>query len=158
MSAVLDVRDMLGDSGQVTAQVQPDLPSIHTDATRIVQALTAVVQTALRLTDQNHVSVRASAPPYVDQVCIEIESSGGGLPSDERERLFEAFKTVELARRHGSLGLGLSLAKSLIEIHGGTIAVETSPSGATVFRINLPVRADKGEMQQRLASRPQLGD
>jgi signal transduction histidine kinase len=56
------------------------------------------------------------------------------------------------------LGLGLSLAKSLIEIHGGTIAVETSPSGATVFRIHLPVRADKGEMQQRLASRPQLGD
>jgi signal transduction histidine kinase len=158
MSAVLDVRDMLGDAGQVTAQVQPDLPSIHADATRIVQALTAVVQTAMRLTDQGHVSVRASAPPYVDQVCIEIESSGGGLPSDERERLFEAFKTVELARRHGSLGLGLSLAKSLIEIHGGTIAVETSPSGATVFRIHLPVRADKGEMQQRLASRPQLGD
>ena len=50
---------------------------------------------------------------------IDIESSGRGVPSEELEKVFEAFKYADRARRMGSLGLGLSLAKSIVELHQG---------------------------------------
>ncbi|MBC7018107.1 ATP-binding protein, partial [Salmonella enterica] len=63
--------------------------------------------------------------------------------------------SAESARRHGGLGLGLQLARSILEIHGGTIEVDNTDRGGMVFRIWLPVHNDRASIRAR-ASKPTL--
>jgi signal transduction histidine kinase len=140
MSAVLDARDLVGTPDvHVVGEVQPGMPPAHVDSLRMVQALTAVITTAVRFTDKGAVNVRATYAG--ERLRIDVETAGRGLPADEREKIFEAFKYADKARRHGGLGLGLALARSIIEIHGGSIDVDNLQGGGVVFHVWLPVPA-----------------
>jgi signal transduction histidine kinase len=154
MASVLEARDLaVGTDVQIQGEVQPGMPTLLLDGTRIVQALTAVVMTAARFTDKGVVPVRATLPDRGERLRVEVETSGEGLPVGEREKIFDAFKSAESARRHGGLGLGLQLARSILEIHGGSIEVDTTDRGGMVFRIWLPVHNDGAAIRAR-ASRP----
>ena len=154
MSSVLEARDLaVGTDVKIQGEVQPGMPTLLVDGTRIVQALTAVVMTAARFTDKGVVPVRATLPDTGERLRIEVETSGEGLPVGEREKIFDAFKSAESARRHGGLGLGLQLARSILEIHGGTIEVDNTDRGGMVFRVWLPVRNDRASIRAR-ASKP----
>ena len=143
MSAVLDVRDLGLPAGiEVVAEVQPGLPRVFVDPSRIAQALNGVISSAVRFTDKGVVQVRATWPSGLDRVRIDIETSGRAMPAGERERIFEAFRYSDKARRHGSLGLGLSLARSIVEIHHGTLDVDTLDGGAMVFHVWIPLPPD----------------
>jgi signal transduction histidine kinase len=156
MSSVLEARDLaVGTDVQIQGEIQPGMPTLLVDGTRIVQALTAVVMTAARFTDKGVVPVRATLPDTGARLRIEVETSGEGLPVGEREKIFDAFKSAESARRHGGLGLGLQLARSILEIHGGTIEVDNTDRGGMVFRIWLPVQNDRASIRAR-ASKPTL--
>lgn len=168
MSAVLEARDLaVGTDVQITGEIQPGMPTLLVDGTRIVQALTAVVMTGVRFSDKGIVPVRATIPPRSEEaleererIKIEVETSGEGLPVAEREKIFDAFKNVESARRQGGLGLGLQLARAIVEIHGGTIEVDNTDQGGIgtngmVFRIWLPVHTDQDVIRAR-ASRPAI--
>ncbi len=156
MSSVLEARDLaVGTDVKIQGEVQPGMPTLLVDGTRIVQALTAVVMTAARFTDKGVVPVRATLPDTGERLRIEVETSGEGLPVGEREKIFDAFKSAESARRHGSLGLGLQLARSILEIHGGTIEVDNTDRGGMVFRVWLPVQNDRASIRAR-ASKPAL--
>lgn len=134
MSAVLDARDLgAGGRVEVVGEVQPGIPRSTMDALRVVQALSSVILSAMRFTEEDGtVVVRATF--RADVLRIDVETSARGLPEGEREKLFEAFKDADKARRHGALGLGLSLARSIVELHGGSIEV-TSEEERMVFRI-----------------------
>jgi len=156
MSLVLEARDLaVGTDVKIQGEVQPGMPTLLVDGTRIVQALTAVVMTAARFTDKGVVPVRATLPDTGERLRIEVETSGEGLPVGEREKIFDAFKSAESARRHGGLGLGLQLARSILEIHGGTIEVDNTDRGGMVFRVWLPVRNDRASIRAR-AAKPTL--
>ena len=73
----------------------------------------------------------------------------------EREKIFDAFKSAESARRQGGLGLGLQLARSIVEIHGGSIEVDSTGGGGMIFRLWLPLANDRNAIRTR-ASRPTL--
>ncbi|MEO8876538.1 MAG: HAMP domain-containing sensor histidine kinase, partial [Polyangiaceae bacterium] len=142
-SAVLDIRDLgLPQGVEVMAEIQPGLPRVFIDPARVVQALNGVISSAVRFTDKGTVQVRATWPSGADRIRIEIETTGRGIPAGERERIFEAFRFSDKARRHGSLGLGLSLARSIVELHQGTIEVETLQGGGMVFHVWLPLPPD----------------
>jgi signal transduction histidine kinase len=157
MSAVLEARDLsVGSEVKIQAEIQPGMPTLMIDGVRIVQALTAVVMTAARFSDKGIVPVRATMPADSgERLRIEVETSGEGLPVAEREKIFDAFKSVESARRQGGLGLGLQLARSIVEIHLGTIEVDNAGHGGVIFRIWLPVNSDSSIIRAR-ASRPTL--
>ncbi len=156
MSSVLEARDLaVGTDVQIKGEIQPGMPTLLVDGTRIVQALTAVVLTAVRFSDKGIVPVRATLPDIADRLRIEVETSGEGLPVSEREKIFDAFKSAESARRHGALGLGLQLARSIIEIHAGTIEVDSTETGDMVFRVWLPVSNDRASIRAR-ASKPSV--
>ncbi|MEO6419200.1 MAG: ATP-binding protein, partial [Polyangiaceae bacterium] len=139
MSAVLDARDLaVVTEVQVEGEVAADLPKVYIDPERIVQALTAVISSAVRFTDKGGVHVLATRPGPSDRLLVAVETSGKGLPVEERDKIFEAFKYADKARLHGSLGLGLALARHIIEIHGGEIEVDTSKEGGLAFRVWLP--------------------
>jgi signal transduction histidine kinase len=154
MSAILDARD-LGAGGtrvSVVGEVQPAIPRHRMDALRIVQALGSVISSAVRFTEEDGtVVVRATF--RADLLRIDVETAGRGLLEGEREKLFEAFKDADKARRHGALGLGLSLARSLIELHEGTIDV-TSEEERMVFQIALRLPHDGTTDPRRVSNRP----
>jgi signal transduction histidine kinase len=153
MSSVLEARDLaVGTDVQIKGEIQPGVPTLLADGSRIVQALTAVVMTAVRFSDKGIVPVRATLPGEGGRLRVEVETSGEGLPVAERERIFNAFTSAQSARRQGGLGLGLQLARSIVEIHGGTIEVDTT-EGGMVFRLWLPITSNRDSIRAR-ASRP----
>jgi len=150
MSSVLEARDLaVGTDVQILGEIQPDMPTLMVDGTRMVQALTAIVMTAARFSDKGVVAVRATLPDTADRLRVEVETSGEGLPVGEREKIFDAFKSAESARRHGALGLGLQLARSILEIHGGSIEMDNTDRGGMVFRVWLPVENDRASIRAR---------
>jgi len=101
------------------------------------QALQNMVDNALKFTRSGEVVVTATA--HQAQVEIAVRDTGSGIPSRDLPRIFERFYKVDRARagEPGS-GLGLSIARHLIELQGGTIVAESSPGTGTVVRVRLP--------------------
>ena len=144
MSAVLDTRDLaVGSNVEIVAEIQPGVPRLYADGARLVQALTAVIQSAVRFTQQGTVHVRATLPASSGALRVDVESSGRTAPGTEPEKLFDAFRDTDRARRHGSLGLGLSLARSILELHGGAIEVAVTKLGGTIFHLTIPIEAER---------------
>lgn len=102
------------------------------------QALQSIVDNALKFTRSGEVVVTAT--PYHGQVEIAVRDTGLGIPPRDLPRIFERFYKVDRARggQPGS-GLGLSIARHLIELQGGTIAAESTPGAGTVVRVRLPL-------------------
>jgi signal transduction histidine kinase len=76
---------------------------------------------------------------------IAVEDDGPGIPETERERIFEPFYRLDRSRDRttGGFGLGLSIARKAVELHGGTIAAGVSVLGGARFVVTLPVRPAK---------------
>jgi signal transduction histidine kinase len=139
MPAVLDARELTaGMLVEITGEIQPGVPRILADASRLAQGLTAIVLVAARFAEKGHVVVRAAMPVGGEQLRIDVEVTGRGISAADREKIFEAFKHADRARRHGSLGLGPLLARAIVELHGGAIDVKTTEAGGTVFHVWVP--------------------
>ena len=157
MSSVLEARDLaVGTDVQIEGEIQPGMP--HAARRRHAHRAGAHRgrddRRALHRQGRRPRASHASRRPG-ERLRIEVETSGEGLPVGEREKIFDAFKSAESARRHGGLGLGLQLARSILEIHGGTIEVDNTDRGGMVFRVWLPVRNDRASIRAR-ASKPTL--
>ena len=72
---------------------------------------------------------------------ITIDDDGPGIPPDQREEVFNAFKRLDTSRNQneGNTGLGLSIARDIIRSHGGEIRLEESPLGGLRARVQIPV-------------------
>ena len=139
MSSVFDARELtLGMKVEITGEIQPGVPRILVDPSRLTQGLTAIILVASRFAENGHVVVRAAMPSKGEQMRIDVEVTGRGISATDREKIFDAFKHADRARRHGSLGLGPSLARAIVELHGGGIDVETTEAGGTVFHVWVP--------------------
>jgi signal transduction histidine kinase len=139
MPAVLDVKELTaGMKVDITGEIQPGVPRILVDPARLTQGLTAIILVATRFAENGHVMVRATMPAKGEQMRIDVEVTGRGISPAEREKIFDAFKHADRARRHGSLGLGPSLARAIVELHGGGIDVDTTEAGGTVFHVWVP--------------------
>lgn len=125
-------------SVHIVGEVQPGVPRILADPERLVQALMAIILVAARFADRGHVVVRAGTPSDGRELRIDVEVTGRSTSAEDREKVFEAFKHADRVRRHGSLGLGPSLARAIVELHGGKVEVETTEAGGTVFHVWVP--------------------
>ncbi len=139
MPAVLDAKELtVGMNVDISGEIQPGVPRILVDPARLTQGLTAIILVAARFAEHGHVVVRAGMPSKGEQMRIDVEVTGRGISAADREKIFDAFKHADRARRHGSLGLGPSLARAIVELHGGGIDVETTEAGGTVFHVWVP--------------------
>ncbi|MGE5251273.1 MAG: sensor histidine kinase [Bacteroidota bacterium] len=114
--------------------------SISADANKIAIALSNLVKNALTFTNENgHVLIRVDIVPGFVQV--SVRDDGIGIPAADLPHIFERFFQVEshLTRRYGGMGLGLSVAKSMIEMHGGRIWAESTEGKGSTFTFLLPV-------------------
>ena len=120
----------------LTTQVDADARSIVGDADRLEQALQNLAANALRHTpDEGH--IRLTAKRQADAVVLTVHDNGPGIPSEHLPLIFDRFYKADLSRKAaGGSGLGLSIVKAIVELHGGTISVRND-NGA-VFEVRLP--------------------
>jgi signal transduction histidine kinase len=138
-SAVLEARGLaVGLDVDITGEIQPGVPRIFVDASRLAQALKAMILVATRFADHGHVVVRGALPAIEERLRIDVEVTGRVIAAADRKKVFDAFTHADRARRHGSLGLGPSLARAIVAMHGGGIDVETTEAGGTVFHMWVP--------------------
>ncbi len=129
------------------SKLAPDLPPIQADAHRIQQVLLNLLANAIRHTPP-HGSISVSATPTAeDEIEIRICDTGSGIPPGELDHVFDRFYRVGQAREAsgGGAGLGLSIAKALVEAHGGRIRAENAPAGGACFEVVLPCHASRDE-------------
>jgi signal transduction histidine kinase/CheY-like chemotaxis protein len=110
------------------------------DPGRLVQALSNVLTNAAKYT-QTHGRIRVRAEERGDTVAVEITDNGAGISADLLPRVFDLFTQSEhtLDRAQGGLGIGLSIVKSLIEMHGGECVARSAGVGqGSTFEITLP--------------------
>ncbi len=113
---------------------------VEADRDKIDLALSNLIRNALTFTDPGgQVGVKAEGEG--GYVKVFVVDTGIGIPSGEIDRIFDRFYQVEshLTRRHGGMGLGLSIAKSMIEMHNGQIWVESKEGTGSLFSFSLPV-------------------
>jgi signal transduction histidine kinase len=145
MPAVLEAQELMVTGGvRVVGEIQPGVPRILADPERLSQALKAIILVAGRFADRGPVVVRAAMPAEARELRIDIEVTGERASVGDREKVFDAFKHADRVRRHGSLGLGPSLARAIVELHGGKVAVETREAGRTVFHVWIPCERRRG--------------
>ncbi len=125
----------------LTTEIEGEIPSIHMDSARILQVIDNLLENAIRHTPSGSaVTVRASMMPSTDEVMVAVEDTGEGIPSDLIGTIFDRFRRADpsRARSTGGAGLGLAIAKNLVEAHGGRIEAENRSGGGTSFRFTIP--------------------
>lgn len=111
---------------------------IQADATRIQQVLWNVLGNALKFTPAGGRVTVQTQNPEPGRIELSIADTGIGLAAEDLERIFAAFEQVGKEAGKGSLGLGLAISRSIVELHGGSIAASSAGLGkGTVFRIRL---------------------
>ncbi len=120
--------------------VAPDtLPSVSVDVERMTQVLDNLVANALRFTTEGEIVL--SGTNQDGTVTLHVADSGTGIPPEELDHIFDRFYKVDRSRhRDGQAqsGLGLAIAKAIVEAHDGTISAESTPGEGTRFTIQLP--------------------
>lgn len=121
----------------LAAHVEPDLPAALVDAHRIEQVLLNILANALRHTPAGGTIELRAARAEDTEIELSVSDSGPGIPADDLTRVFDRFYRADPAREGAGAGLGLSIAKALVEAHGGRIWAENRPEGGASFVIRL---------------------
>jgi len=126
-------------------RLAPELPMyVAGDDTRLRQVVLNLISNALKFTSSGEVVLSAGVERRDETSCciaIEVRDTGIGIASDQLPRLFSSFNQADasISRRFGGTGLGLAISKRLVELMGGTIAVESKPGEGTRFRFTVPL-------------------
>jgi signal transduction histidine kinase len=128
------------DSGlSLETAIDPAIPALLVDANRIEQALLNLLANAIRHTPEGgRIELRADRTSD-SEVTLSICDTGSGVAPEDLERIFERFYCADPAREGAGAGLGLSIARALVEAHGGRIWAENRPEGGACFKIILPI-------------------
>ena len=121
----------------VAVECPADIGALNADPRRLKQALYNLVSNALKFTPPGG-RITLSAQRADDTVRLSVADDGIGIAPEHHARVFEKFARVDLGRREGGVGLGLSLVKSLVELHGGTVELESAPDSGTRITCRLP--------------------
>jgi signal transduction histidine kinase len=126
-------------------EIAPGLPPVSADRDRIRQVLVNLLTNANEYC-QEGATIQVTVGRIGAEVEIAVIDDGPGIPSDQLEHIFERFTRGDagMTQRVGGTGLGLAISKSLVELHGGTIAAESTPGKGSTFRFRLPLATAAG--------------
>ncbi|HNR06731.1 MAG TPA: tetratricopeptide repeat protein [Saprospiraceae bacterium] len=124
---------------RIENSIARDIPLVKGDENRLQQILFNFVGNAIKFTDQGKITVTAEVKDK--QVEIRVEDTGIGIPEDKIDAIFKSFEQLDGSdtRLQGGTGLGLAVTKQLVELHGSTIEVKSSPGKGSTFSFRLPV-------------------
>ncbi len=125
----------------LTLECDPHIGTIEADESRIKQVLLNLISNAIKFTPEGgkiqlHAERRGDAT-----LVLEVSDSGIGISKDDQEKIFSPFVQLQKTQRHTGAGLGLSLVKSIIELHGGQVLLDSDTNKGTRITCILPLRA-----------------
>jgi signal transduction histidine kinase/CheY-like chemotaxis protein len=138
--AVVAVRPLYESQGlYLETEIAPDLPSIFCDSTRVRQVVLNLLSNAGRFTKQGGVRVKAWCDESL--VVVSVADTGPGIPQEAQERIFEPFQQLDgsVSRCYGGSGLGLSISRRFVEMHGGRMWLESGTGVGATFYFSLPL-------------------
>ncbi len=141
-TAVRSIRNQFEERGlYVEADLDDNLPNIFGDSNRIAQILVNLLSNAYKYTPEGGATVRARK--IANTIQIDVIDTGLGISEEDQDKLFSRFFRAEdsAVRKQSGTGLGLNITKSLVEMHGGEIWVESEPNNGTTVSFTLPLPA-----------------
>ncbi|MBR9970452.1 PAS domain-containing sensor histidine kinase [Magnetospirillum sulfuroxidans] len=125
---------------RLRSEIEPDLPVFHGDRRRCLQILVNLLSNAVKFTPEGG-SVTVSAAHENTGICLRVTDTGIGMSESEIQLALEPFRQVDgsLSRQYEGTGLGLPLAKSMTELHGGTLIVSSRKGEGTEVMVWLPL-------------------
>jgi PAS domain S-box-containing protein len=141
---------------ELTVTLPPDPVYLDADPTRLAQVVGNLLNNAFKFTDKGG-HVWLTVEKQGDQVAVRVRDDGIGIAAEQLPRLFEMFTQVDasLERSRDGLGIGLTLVKTLVEMHGGTVEIHSDGlARGSEFTVRLPTLAETLE----LPSRPAVGE
>jgi signal transduction histidine kinase len=121
-------------------ELVPDLPPARGDERKLTQVLLNLVGNAIKFTDAGEVTIRASVAN--GSITVSVRDSGPGISATDQATIFQEFQQAKtpIRREEGGTGLGLTISKRIVELHGGLIWVESSLGQGSTFFFTLPLR------------------
>jgi signal transduction histidine kinase/putative methionine-R-sulfoxide reductase with GAF domain len=125
------------------AIVPPDLPSGRGDERRLTQVLMNLAANAIKFTDSGQVLIEARVAD--DAFVVSVSDSGPGIAPADQQRIFEEFQQADSSstRKKGGSGLGLSISRRIVELHGGRLWVESVLGEGATFHFMVPLRVER---------------
>jgi signal transduction histidine kinase len=125
---------------QVSWDVEPDLPTIVTDVTKLEEILQNLVGNAFKFTPRGRIAVRVRNVPELKRVEFTVADTGIGIEAEDVERIFSAFEQIKEAHTgdFNGVGLGLNIVKKYLELMKGDIHVESQPGEGSTFTFSVP--------------------
>ncbi len=155
-SAVEASRPLIDAAGHALAVDVPGGLYLDADPTRMAQVLANLLNNSAKYTPHGgQILLRADRVDHT--AIVRVADTGVGIPAEMLPRVFDMFTQVgrTLDRSQGGLGIGLTLVRRLVEMHGGTVAVESAGPGAgTTFTVQLPTARDEDAAANRLTTSP----
>ena len=121
---------------------EPTLPSrVLGDEHRISLVISNIVDNSIKFTEKGSVRVKCNYDIHNQTAIFTVSDTGPGIPEEKQEEIYQVFKQVDMSsnRKHGGVGLGLAIARKLVETMGGNISFESTPGTGSVFTIELPL-------------------
>ncbi len=149
----IDVREVIEQAAQgvrerikqenvtLDVKIDPDVDAIVADHARARQILYNLLSNAIGFSPAGG-TIGLSARREHDMLALTVEDQGCGIPEEYQPVVFDRFESRSHGSRHRGAGLGLSIVKSLVELHGGTVALASAPGRGTWVRVLLPLRQE----------------
>jgi signal transduction histidine kinase len=145
LESVLSLRSLAAEKGLVLTIAPPEfLPVAYGDAKRLAQCLMNLVGNALKFTHAGSVTVGVTLDGA--SLVYAVADTGIGIPKEQLAHVFDEFRQVDatITREYGGSGLGLSITRRFVELHGGRLWVESEVGRGTTFWFSVPLRVDHG--------------
>jgi signal transduction histidine kinase len=158
------VRDVIGQAVQGVEErlklnnvklqigIEPSIDSFVADGRRVTQILYNLLSNAISSSPQGETVVLNCARDH-SRLAFTVEDKGCGIPTEYQPFVFDRFESRTLGSRRRGAGLGLALVKSLVELHGGTVALASEPGRGTWVRVLLPLQQAQ-QTEQRPVAEP----
>ncbi len=135
---------------EMVINIEPEIDTLTADRVKVKQILYNLLSNAIKFTPEGgSVSISAGHDRINNEEAIRfaVKDTGVGIPPDDLDRIFDEFEQIDtsLSRQYGGVGLGLTLTKRLVELHGGTISVESTLGKGSTFYFTLPVAKEVKE-------------
>ncbi|NRR03928.1 response regulator [Brevibacillus sp. RS1.1] len=152
-AGVFDMAKLMLDGKPIALKVEIDdsFPAVRGDENRLIQILFNLVHNAIKFTDEGTITIRATTSNGFAQ--IQVEDTGVGIEEKALQTIFQPYEQAELnaIRASGGFGLGLHISKQLVELHGGTLSVQSTQGKGSAFTFTLPLATDSVPLEESSA-------
>ncbi len=126
---------------QLVIDIDPDLPEAWGDQVRLRQVLNNLVSNAIKFTREGQIRVHAYYSTQRDMIQIDVADTGEGIAPENLDLVFEQFRQADNSstRKAAGTGMGLTITRRLVEMHGGNIWVNSQVGSGSTFSFTVPI-------------------